>query len=233
MYKLLFNDSMLKADFHIHTGYSPCSNMKPEDIIKTAVSKGYDVIGVVDHDSIKGGIKTKRIAGKKILVIPGEEIKTRYGEIIIFLSDGRYNKNLIDICERAKDLNHFVVVPHPFDFLRFIICLKGKIREIENFVDAIEVFNSRTLFNHFNDLANRYATRNKIPKIAGSDAHYLEEIGNATAYLDCKRNVDSVFKCIRKNKVRFNGKRCSIRVHLKSNVSYFKNLKGSIVEIIG
>ncbi len=209
---------MLKADFHIHTHYSPCSNMKPRDVVKTANAKGYDIIGVVDHDNIKGGIKTKRIAGKKILVIHGEEIMTNFGEIIVFLSDGKYNNNLIDVCERAKDLNHFLVVPHPFDFLRAVICLRHHIKKIENLVDAIEVFNSRTVINRFNFLANNYATKNRIPRIVGSDAHFPEEIGNATLYLNCKKNIDSVFNCIKKNRTRFNGRRCSFYSHFKSNV---------------
>lgn len=216
---------MLKADFHIHTKYSPCSNMKPRDVVKTAIAKGYDVIGVVDHNNIKGGIETRKIAGKKILVIPGEEIMTNYGEIIVFLSDGKYNKNLIDICERAKDLNHFLVIPHPFDFLRFRTCLRHHIKKIKNFIDAIEVFNSRTLLNKFNLMAKEYAIKNKIPPIAGSDAHFLEEIGNVKVYLDCKKNISSVLKYIRSNKIKFEGKRSPIFVHFKSvtlkNLSHF------------
>ena len=123
---------MIKADFHIHTYYSKCSNMKPKDLVKTAISKGYDVIGVVDHNSIKGGLETKKIAGKKLLVIPGEEIKTDNGDVIIFLSDGKYNRNLIDVCERCKEMGHFLVIPHPFDFLRFRSSILQRIKKAKN-----------------------------------------------------------------------------------------------------
>jgi predicted metal-dependent phosphoesterase TrpH len=209
---------MLKAGFHIHTFYSKCSNMKPEEIIKIALSKGYDVLGVVDHNTTKGGILTKKIAGKKLLIIPGEEIETEHGEIIVFLSDGKYNRNLIEICERAKDMNHFLVAPHPFDFLRFKTSLISNIDKVKNLVDAIEVFNSRVMINRFNVMTDKYATKNKISKIAGSDAHFPEEIGNATVYLSCERNVDSVFNFIKKNKIRFESKKSSIYFHFKSSL---------------
>jgi hypothetical protein len=207
---------MLKADFHMHTFYSKCSDIKPMDLIKTAVSKGYDIIGVVDHNNIKGGLQTKKIAGERITVIPGEEIKTNYGEVIVFLSDGKYNNDLIDICERAKEENHFIVAPHIFDFLRIRTCLRHNINKINDLVDAIETFNSRVLIKRFNDMANEYAIKNKIPKIAGSDSHFIEEIGNVEVYLDCKNDIEHIFNCIKKNKIRIEGRRCRIYSHFKT-----------------
>jgi hypothetical protein len=190
--------------------------MNPKNIIKTALKKDYDVLGVVDHNNIKGGLKTKKIAGGRLLVIPGEEIKTNYGEIIVFLSDGNYNRNLFDICERAKSMNHFIVVPHPFDYLRRGV--KDNIDKVKK-MDAIEVFNSRVWVNRFNLIAKAYAEKNKIPQVVGSDAHFLEEIGNATAFLECEKNIDSIFNCLKKNKLKFSYKRCSIYSHFKSNVN--------------
>jgi predicted metal-dependent phosphoesterase TrpH len=209
---------MLKADFHIHTCNSPCSNMKPETVVRTAISKGYEVIGVVDHNNVKGGRLVKKIAGKRLLVIPGEEIKTDAGDIIVFLSDGKYNRNLVNICDRAKRLNHFVVVPHPFDFLRYGASLKGSLDIIKDKVDAIEIFNSRIVVRRFNEMAKEYAKKNGIARIAGSDAHFPEEIGNVSVYLDCKRNVNSVLNCLRKNKIRFKGKGAGILSHVKSTI---------------
>lgn len=209
---------MLKADFHIHTRYSSCSSMRPEVLVRTAASKGYDVIGVVDHNSIKGGLLAKKIAGKKMLVIPGEEIKTDKGEVVVLLSDGKYGREIVEICERAKDMNHFVFAPHPFDFLRYRIALKNGLETVKNRLDAIEVFNSRVLVNRFNSMADRYARKNRIPRMAGSDAHFPEEIGNVTNYLKCERNTDSVFNFLSKNKLRFVGRRTSIFSHVKSAI---------------
>jgi predicted metal-dependent phosphoesterase TrpH len=204
---------MLNADFHIHTHYSKCSNLKPSDIVRKAVSMGYDVIGVVDHNSIKGGLEVKKLAGKRLLVIPGEEIMTEDGEVIIFLSDGKYNRNLVEICERARSMNHYVVFPHPFDYMR--ISVLGNIEKVKN-VDAMEVFNSRVILDRFNLMAEEYAEKNGIPKIAASDSHFLEEIGNVKCILNCERNIDSVFRCIKSGKVKFNVKKSSVMMHLKS-----------------
>jgi predicted metal-dependent phosphoesterase TrpH len=206
---------MLNADFHIHTHYSKCSNMKPSDIVKKAVSMGFDAIGVVDHNTIKGGLAVKKIAGKSLLVIPGEEIMTNMGEVIVFLSDGRYSRDLLDVCERAKDLNHYVVFPHPFDYMRLSVL--NNIKKV-NKIDAIEVFNSRVFFSRFNKIANEYAEKNSIPKIAASDSHFLEEIGNVKCRLNCERNVDSVFECIKKGKIHFNAKKTPFAMHLRSTL---------------
>jgi len=206
---------MLKADFHVHTFYSKCSNMKPIDIVKNALIKKYDVLGVVDHNTVKGALLTKKIAGKRLLIIPGEEIMTGQGEVIVFLSDGKYNRNLTDIFERAKEMNHFFIIPHPFDFLRRNY-FKNDILKVKP--DAIEIFNSRVLINRFNEIAERYAEENKIPKIVGSDAHFIEEIGNATTLIDCESGIESIFKCIKKNKLKFQYRKSSIIPHFKSNV---------------
>jgi len=190
--------------------------MNPRDLVRVAASKGYNVLGVADHNTTKGATVTKRIARKGIMIIPGEEITTNYGEVIVFLSDGKYNRNLEDICERAQDENHFIVVSHPFDFLR-----KGSIKsniEKASKIDAIEVFNSRVVLQRFNERAEEYAKINNIPIIAGSDAHLVEEIGNVTCILDCDRSVDSILSYVTKGKLVFEGRKSSLLVHLKSSI---------------
>lgn len=210
---------MLKADFHLHTYYSKCSNMKPVELVKIAILKGYDAIGVVDHNKIAGGLAVKKIAGKKLLIIPGEEIMTRHGEIIVFFSDGKYNRDLVDICERAKDENHFIFAPHPFDFLRFRNSLRDNIEVAKKYLCAIEVLNSRVMINWFNDMAREYSIKNRIPQLAGSDAHFIEEIGNVTCFLNCESSIDSILDYLRKNKIIFQGRKCSLTAHFKSNIS--------------
>jgi hypothetical protein len=189
--------------------------MKPEEVVRTTIRKGYNAIGVVDHNSIKGGLEAKKIAGKRLLVIPGEEIKTDRGDVIVFLSDGKYNRNLIDVCERCREMGHFLVIPHPFDFLRFRSSILQGIGKAKN-IDAIETFNSRVLIDKFNTMAKNFSKNNKIPQIVGSDAHFYEEIGNAKAFLDCEKNIDSIFNYVRKNKIKFEGKKSGFYPHLKT-----------------
>ena len=109
---------MLRADFHTHTVLSPCSNMEPEVLIRTALKRNLDVVCVNDHNNIKGGLYVKKIAGKRIFVIPAEEISSTSGHVIVWKSDGKYSRDPTELFERAKSNSSFTVIPHAFDFGR-------------------------------------------------------------------------------------------------------------------
>ncbi len=69
-----------KADLHIHTVLSPCASleMSPNNIVKAAVGKGMDIIGIADHNSTKQCKVIKKIGEKEgILVLCGAEINTK------------------------------------------------------------------------------------------------------------------------------------------------------------
>ncbi|MFZ4399027.1 MAG: PHP domain-containing protein [Bacteroidales bacterium] len=69
-----------KADLHIHSVLSPCSDlyMSPVNIIKKAKERKLDIIGITDHNSTKQ-CKTCREIGLKngIFVLCGAEITTK------------------------------------------------------------------------------------------------------------------------------------------------------------
>lgn len=203
----------------MHTSFSKCSNMTPKDLVKKAISENLDVIGIVDHNSIKGGLAAKRIAGKRIMVIPGEEISAKEGEIIVFFSDGKYRGSAVEICERANEENAFVFAPHPFDFLRH--SLGNNIYEIKSHVDAVEVFNSRCMLPSANKKAVIFARKNSIPEIAGSDAHFLGEIGNVFCRMDCEKSIGSILEGIKKGKIEITGKKSRIAMHAKTHFVKF------------
>ena len=45
---------MNKIDMHCHTYYSKCSNLKPRDLLKTALKKKLSGLLICDHDTIEG-----------------------------------------------------------------------------------------------------------------------------------------------------------------------------------
>ena len=45
---------MLKMDSHIHSEYSPDSNSKIDDILKTAQKENIDIIAISDHNTVDG-----------------------------------------------------------------------------------------------------------------------------------------------------------------------------------
>ncbi|NOX71218.1 MAG: PHP domain-containing protein [Candidatus Micrarchaeota archaeon] len=208
---------MLKCDFHIHTYRSPDSNIKPPDLIKTAVEKGLDVIGVVDHDVLWGGLEASKIArdiAPDLTVIPGEEIKTGDGEIIA-LNIKKTIKSGLGIemtAQEVKKQGGFLIVPHPFDKMRRGVL--DNISLIKNSIDAIEVFNARSIFSSFNAKARAYATENMIPMVAGSDAHFLYEIGAAYTMIDSDNDMKSIFDAIAAGRTKIEGKRTGMKPHL-------------------
>jgi len=208
---------MLKCDFHIHTHYSPDSNLTPDLIIKTALEKKLDVIGVVDHDIFKGGPETKKLAEKiapNLLVIPGEEIKTLSGEVIAFCINKTIPRkmSLEKTIDEAKKQNAFIVIPHPFERIRQGI--GSEIESIKGDIDAIEAFNSRCFLGSFNRKALLFAKENGIPVIAGSDSHFDYEIGSGYTYIDAGPDEDSVIEAIKKGKTEIGGKITGIKPHL-------------------
>jgi len=209
----------IKLDFHIHSYYSPDGNMKPMDILETAMSKGLDVISVTDHNSTKGGIETRDYAEKKdlpIKVLVGQEVKTLSGEIIILNLDEEIPRDMTleETLSYAK--KGFLIAPHPFDKFR-----KGIGEDIHSIIDkinAIEVFNSRTLLASHNKLAETYAKINNIPGIAGSDSHFSEEIGSSYFMVESKKTTNSIFKSIQDGKISIYGRQTGIRPHLKTSM---------------
>jgi predicted metal-dependent phosphoesterase TrpH len=209
----------MRGDFHIHTYHSLDSNLRPEVIIKRAKEVGLDIIGVLDHGSIEGGRETEALAKKKaknLVVFVGEEIKTKEGEIIAF-NIGRtipQFMGLIETCERVKKRGGFIILPHPFDSLR--MGLGRSAYKILKYTDAVEGFNARSMFNRFNKRAVRFSEESGLPMVAGSDAHFEEEIGKGITLVNSEPSRESVMEAIKAGKTKISGKRTGTKPHIKT-----------------
>ncbi len=191
----------LKADLHIHTCYSTKdAETKPEELVKRARELGLDVIGVTDHGTTKGALDTQRAARGRPLVLIGQEVRTKQGEIIVFgpRLDIEQKLDLLETCRIAKKLGGFIIIPHPFDSLRQGVC--SRIKDIKKYIDAVEVYNPRSVFNYFNKKAKTFASKNNLPGVAGTDAHFPEELGSTATLIKAKKpTLEEIFKAI-KNK---------------------------------
>ena len=168
----------MKYDFHTHTKYSCDGYIEPKLLVKVAVKAGLSGIAVTDHNTVKGGLDAKKYENSEIEVIVGSEILTDRGEIIgIFLTDEIKSKRFIEVVDEIKSQNGIVVLPHPFDEIRSTSV--HPYSEDASFIDNVEVFNSRCVRQIYNDKARKYATENDLNIIAGSDAHFENEVGNA------------------------------------------------------
>ncbi len=182
----------MKYDFHTHSKYSIDGYIDPKIIVKIAAKVGLSGIAVTDHNTIKGGIVAKKYENNDIEVIVGSEILTDKGEIIgIFLTEEIKSKHFIDVIDEIKAQNGIVVVPHPFDAIRNTSIHPNS--EDAHFIDSVEVFNSRCMRQIYNELARIYATDNDLNIIAGSDAHFENEIGNAGVRTESDNIKEAVF----------------------------------------
>ena len=203
----------MKYDLHIHSRHSSDGVLDPEKIVRIAIKRGLNGIAVTDHNTIKGGIEAKKYENEDFKVIVGSEISTEKGEIIgLFLSEEVKSKNVPDVISEIKDQNGIIIIPHPFDELRHSAFHPTE--EDTKFIDCIEGFNSRCVSQKYNKNAIEFAKKHNLPIVAGSDAHFLNEIGNAGIITE----TEDVREALMKNDIKIFGKRSSLVNHVGTKV---------------
>ena len=173
----------LKIDVHMHTCVSKDSAIHPADVVRIAKARGLDRICITDHNSIDGALAAQKIAPEFVIV--GEEILTKYGgEILAFFVSEWVPPRLSpqEILDRLEAQGAVISVSHPFDRHRNQPWSEELLESILPRIDAIEVFNARTIHSEDNEKAKQFATAHNLPVTAGSDAHTGMEIG--AAYLE-------------------------------------------------
>lgn len=203
----------MKYDLHIHSKYSSDGVLDPEKIVKIAMKRGLNGFAITDHNTIKGGIKAKRYERENFKVIIGSEISTERGEIIgLFLEEEIKSKDVQDVISEIKEQNGIIIIPHPFDELRHSAFHPTD--EDAKFIDCIEGFNSRCVFQKYNKEAVEFAMEHKLTITGGSDAHFANEIGNGGIITE----KEDVRAAIIKNNVRIFGKRSSLVNHVGTKI---------------
>ena len=210
----------IRADFHIHTHHSSDSNASASAIIDNARRAGLDVIGVADHNTTRGAIEVRSLANGKPLVLVGQEVRTMSGEIIVFGPEKDIPKGLTlaEALNMARAMGGFIVVPHPFDGSRH-----GLGRDMAyaiEMVDAVETLNSRCLLGRANRKAADFAHENEIPMVAGSDAHFPEEIGSCVTEVEIegKLTEKSVLDAVAAGRTVVAGNRSGLMPHLRTSL---------------
>ncbi len=192
----------MRVDLHIHTNYSPCSNLSLSKLIHTCKQKGIDCIAITDHDTIAGALQLKRILpqdSRLFKLIIGEEITTQDGHIIgLFLKkEISPNMTLEETISEIKKQEGLVLIPHPFDILRTSRIGSKNFKKISHQLDIIEIFNGRTILFWNDRKAKKFAEEyNLIPTVA-TDSHTKWEIGRA--YIEME-NFNSSFDLLQKLK---------------------------------
>ncbi len=189
------------ADFHCHTYYSPDSDMPPARLVAAALRRGLTCLAVTDHNTMAGVREVQALA--PFTVIPGEEIKTPYGEIIGLFLQQEIPPGLSpqETCDQIHAQGGLVVVPHPFDLVRPSHLGEPFLQSILPSVDALEVMNARVIFPWHNARARACAEEHNLPMTAGSDCHMPIEVGQVRMEMLAFQEKDDFLACLRQGRV--------------------------------
>ncbi|MCL5876342.1 MAG: CehA/McbA family metallohydrolase [Candidatus Bathyarchaeota archaeon] len=189
----------LGADLHIHTVYSPDSLIQPKTLIDMLAAHSFiKVAAVTDHDSTRGCKATVELASAypDVLIIPGVEISTVHGDMLVLGTDELPPKPWTPeaVVDYAKSIDAVTIVAHPFRTY-------GMGEQAKNYkVDAIEVLNGGSS-KQANAQAKEFAKTLGLPGTAGTDAHQVSELFSVYTQIDAALSVDSVLAAIKKGAV--------------------------------
>jgi predicted metal-dependent phosphoesterase TrpH len=132
------------------------------------------------HHKFGGALEAAELARhRKLVVIPGEEVKTDgQGEVIgLFLQEEiPRGMSFADTIAAIRAQGGLVYLPHPFDRMHAIPDSRTLRRHLAD-IDVLEVYNARLIRESFNDEALRFARKYDLTMGAGSDAHVLQGVG--------------------------------------------------------
>jgi predicted metal-dependent phosphoesterase TrpH len=168
------------ADLHLHTSWSHDCSIDVDELLDHAEAQGLGAIAVTDHNVIGGALEAaERARGRRLIVIPGEEVKTAdQGEVIgLFLrQEIPRGMSFGETIEAIRAQGGLVYLPHPFDRMHAIPKPETLHRHLAE-IDVLEVYNARLLFEGYNEEALRFARKYNLTVGAGSDAHVLAGVG--------------------------------------------------------
>ncbi len=200
---------MIRADLHIHTTYSHDSTVTPKALVeKLATHSSIKVAAVTDHDTVKGLNETRKLAAAypDILIIPGVEISTTEGDILVLGAEETPTQpwTVENVLDFARDNEYVSVVAHPYREY-------GMGEAAKNYrFDAIEVLNGESS-PHANKMARELAKTMRLPGIAGSDAHNPSEPLTVYTEIQVGLNLEEILKAIKKGLVTTHSATRSIR----------------------
>jgi hypothetical protein len=209
-------EGWITVEFHCHTDFSRDSSNRIPALIAEARARGIDKLAITDHNTIAGALVAKQLAPD--LIIVGEEILTRQGELLAYFLTEEVPPRLSaeETITRLHAQGAFIAVPHPFDRHRHGWALPDLLRILPQ-VDAIEVFNARSFRRVLNDRALFFTREHGLPAIAGSDAHGLVELGYARVFLPPFESAQDLRQVVRQSVIH--AKRLSAWAHVKANLS--------------
>lgn len=212
----------VKADLHVHTTYSYDSVITLRELVFYAKKRGLTTVAVTDHDKIEGALKMAKET--EFPIIPGIEVSSLNGHILGLNLAELIPRGLSadETVDRIHEAGGIAIACHPFALF------KGSIgKHVSNKFDAVEAMNASAFpFKKATQKANELAERLRLPKVAGTDAHYGPVIGQAYTLIDSEVNVEGMIRAIKNGKCEPEGTAISPLMRLENQgrflLKYFK-----------
>ncbi len=208
----------VRVDLHVHTVYSNDSVITPKELVFYARKRGLTAVAVTDHNQVEGARKIAKETD--FLVIPGTEVSSLNGHIVGLNVEEPIPKRLSlqETVDRIHQAGGIAVACHPF------VLFKGSVgKHVTAKFDAVETINSSAFpFKSSTEKANQLADRLKLPKVAGTDAHYGPVIGQAYTLVDAEPNVEAVLKAIINGRCQPFGESMPFTLRVKNQFRFFK-----------
>lgn len=195
----------MKIDLHNHSYYSNDGLSSPKKLIKKALKMGLDGIAITDHNTVDGWPEAIEEARKlNAFLVLGQEISTEKGDLLgLFLSKKVESRIFSEAVKEIKAQGGVAILPHPFHFPE---SFKGKIKDVAEEIDGLEVFNSRGPISLLDRAALVAAKDNGLAITGGSDSHVCWTCGNAYAEAEAE-NLEDFKKAILERKTKVSGKK--------------------------
>ena len=180
-------------DLHNHTyPKSDDSFMSPDELVDTARLAGLDGVCITEHDDFWSHDETAALTKRHgILVLPGAEINTDAGHVLVFgLRRYRFGMHKPSFLRAEADsLGAVLIAAHPYrrryledpasdPAVRSEMLDRAVADSDFRMFDAVESFNGRGSRNQ-NRFAHDLTRSLGLPSVGGSDAHRVHQIGTA------------------------------------------------------
>jgi len=186
--------------------------------LEHARAKGLDGLAITDHSILEGYFRAREVESD-LLLIPGYEVETEAGHILVLgleeLPSGVESIGYEELVGWVRSHGGLTVIAHP------AISRLHLVKWNRSPPDAVEVLNASYPLEYFVKRGLRLSERLGLPAVGGSDSHSTITVGDAYSVVDVQEAaVDDVLRAIIAGRVRFEGGLSPIKSRLRIGVGY-------------